>query len=142
MTRERGVSVRPAVPRLRGDVLLSLAILAATAAPLLLSPVRAWLLGPEGRGNFALFQADLSAIAAVGMLGARLASYSLQLDQRVRRDVPLRGLMLSGMTVALLLTAPLAVLAYSSAGSLIGWCVAACFLLVPGWILCQLELAR
>ncbi len=133
--------------RLRGtaasrDLLLTFGVLAASAAPLLLAPIRARFLGPEGRGQFAVFQADLVVCAAVGMLGTRLASYSLELDGRRRRDTALWPLTLTALLLHLSLTLPLAWLAHSSAGPVVAWSLVASTVLVPGWIVSQLELAR
>jgi O-antigen/teichoic acid export membrane protein len=124
------------------DLLLTFGVLAASAAPLLLAPVRARFLGPEGRGQFAVFQADLVVCAAVGMLGTRLASYSLKLDGRPRRDTSLWPLTLTALLLHLSLTLPLAWLAHTSAGPLVAWALVASTVFVPGWIVSQLELAR
>lgn len=57
--------------------------------PILLAPVRARELSPDGRGEFAFFQSSFMIISAAGALGARHAYYALRGAGQV--DAPLLG---------------------------------------------------
>lgn len=124
------------------DFWFSLAVVALTIVPLLLAPVRARFLGPEGRGLFAIFQADLTTSAAVGMLGARLASYSIDIGNRPRHNINLSGLALVGTLAYVMAALPLGLLASSRGSSMVCIGLLAGILLAPGWIVGQTELAR
>jgi O-antigen/teichoic acid export membrane protein len=124
------------------DLAFSASMMALTIAPLLLAPVRARFLGPEGRGLLAAFQADLSASAVVGMLGVRLAAYAVDIGSHRRDDIRLSGIVAAG-TVAYLVVASLLVIpTFDQYGSLVAVALAVGLLLVPGWIIGQTELAR
>ena len=60
-----------------GRLLPALTIV-ASVLPLLLAPVRARELSPDGRGEFAFFQSSFTIISTFGALGARHAYYSLR----------------------------------------------------------------
>ncbi|TFB95885.1 lipopolysaccharide biosynthesis protein [Cryobacterium sp. HLT2-28] len=57
------------------DALLVAGMLLASLLPLVLAPVRAQILGPTGRGEFAYFQSAITIIYAVSALGVRHAVY-------------------------------------------------------------------
>lgn len=65
-------------PASRWRPFIPLLTIALSLLPFLLAPVRARLLSPDGRGEFAFFQSSFIVISAVGALGARHAYYSFR----------------------------------------------------------------
>lgn len=88
--------------------------------PFLLAPLRAQALGPDGRGEFAFFQASLSVIAAVSALGVRHAYYLHVVNSSDRYS--LRGSRFNLVTTSFGLVAgvPLSLIAYNSISALCG----------------------
>jgi hypothetical protein len=124
------------------DLAFSASMITLTVAPLLLAPVRARFLGPEGRGLFAAFQADLSACAVVSMLGVRLAAYAVDLGSRRRDEVRLSGIVILGTLAYVAFASLLLIPTLERYGWMVAIALAVGMFLAPGWIIGQTELAR
>lgn len=121
---------------------LPVATIVVGLLPILLAPVRARELSPDGRGEFAFFQSAFMIISAAGALGGRHAYYAIR--GRGRPDVPAlgAGAAASAWIAAAMAGAPLLVISlfqHSAATSiLIGIVLAA----GPLHLFVQLQLAR
>lgn len=110
--------------------------------PILLAPVRARELSPDGRGEFAFFQSAFMIISAAGALGGRHAYYAIR--GRGRADFPALGpgAAASAWIAAATAGAPLLVISLfqhsTSTSFLIGVVLAA----GPLHLFVQLQLAR
>ena len=120
------------------DGLLTVALLAASVAPLLLAPVRARWLGPDDRGTFALFQSSIALVAAASMLGIRHAAYSFGPEGPRRLPMPVLA---CSLLAGLLAAAPLALLALHRGQQAIATVLVFSVVLAPLWASYQLEVA-
>lgn len=121
--------------------LIGLTIASVSLLPLLLAPVRAQLLGPAARGEFAFFQSSLTLVAAVAGLGLRHAAYSLGAVGERRFDTSLRPVLITGTLLGGLAAAPLLAIASRSMSAPVVWALIAVLVFLPGYVSHQFELA-
>lgn len=117
------------------------AIVLAAVLPLALAPIRARVLGPSGRGEFAYFQAALSVITAVSAIGIRHAYYAVTTPGDPRPHLKSRRITLSASGLSLGLGIPLAWIGFASLSSTVGWSILIVALGGPLFAMTQLEVA-
>jgi O-antigen/teichoic acid export membrane protein len=116
-------------------------VLGAAFLPLALAPVRARFLGPEGRGEFAFFQAAVMVITAAAGGGIRHAYYGQSLKGERRAQLWTWRLWLPSILLALLGAVPLAVAGFISVNPVVGAAVVVVAFGAPLFALVQLEMA-
>ncbi len=126
----------------RKDAVLVAGTMFASALPFLLAPVRAQLLGPAGRGEFAYFQSSIMIIFAVSALGIRHAVYRAQkqgLERFQYGTLPLLGF---SLVVSVACGAVLAAFASNGLSTEVAAVVLVVSLFGPIYAVTQLEVAN
>ena len=119
----------------------TLLVLGAAFLPLALAPIRARYLGPEGRGEFAFFQAAVMVITAAAGGGIRHAYYGQSLRGDRRGGLWTARLWAPAILLAVIAAVPLAVAAFISLDPVVGAGVLVAALGAPLFALVQLEMA-
>lgn len=118
------------------------AVMVAAILPLVLAPLRARLLGPSGRGEFAFFQSSLTVIGAMSGLGLRHAYYEKALSSEQRFVLSSRRISLTGWLLSLAAGLPLAVIAAASFSGPLAAAILVVSLGGPLFALTQIEVAN
>lgn len=116
-------------------------VLGAAVLPLALAPLRARFLGPEGRGEFAFFQAAVMVITAAAGGGIRHAYYGQPLKGERRSQLWTRRLWTPAILLALVAAVPLAAAAFVSLSPVVAAGVVVIAFGAPLFALVQLEMA-
>lgn len=124
-----------------GGVGLGAAIAFCSALPFVLSPVRANVLGPDGRGYFAFFQSSLTLISTVASAGTVLAFYSSKIKPEDSGRVSLWRTGLLTVTVSLTILLLLAYVAWVKYGAIVAVPILVAAALTPLWLTSQFEMA-
>ena len=123
------------------ESLPTLLVLGAAFLPLALAPIRARFLGPEGRGEFAFFQAAVMVITAAAGGGIRHAYYGQSLKGGLRSQLWTRRLWTPAIVLATIAAIPLALAGFVSVDPVVGAGVIVIALGAPLFALVQLEMA-
>lgn len=126
----------------RRDFLLVTVVALSAVLPFLLAPIRAQILGPSGRGEFAFFQSSVTTAGIFAALGLRFACYQLNYiqDNRFRFRTP--RLAVYSLAGAMFVIVPTSWIAFTQLSPVTGLAVAAAILLAPGSAIVQIETAN
>lgn len=124
------------------DSLLVLIVGVSAVLPFLLAPLRAQILGPSGRGEFAYFQSSLTTIGVAAALGVRYACYQVGFVGDSRFSISYLRMGLVSTLAASIVIIPLAWTAAASFSPLIFWSIVGTILLAPSFVMNQIEFAN
>lgn len=124
------------------DFALIAATILAAGLPFLLAPIRAQVLGPAGRGEFAYFQSSMSILFAVSALGVRHAVYRTKRSGPARFESSNRAVLTFALIASVLAGVVLVTLARNTMSPLVAVTVMVASLLGPVYALTQLEMAN
>jgi O-antigen/teichoic acid export membrane protein len=128
-------------PGLGGDSLMILVVGISAALPFLLAPLRAQVLGPAGRGEFAFFQSSLTTVAVASALGVRIACYQVGFLSDNRFTIGYFRMGVLSIVSASFLVIPLTVIAFMQFSATTAFMIAALVLLAPSFVINQIEFA-
>lgn len=126
----------------RRDVLLVAIVGISAILPFLLAPIRAQILGPAGRGEFAFFQSSVTAVGIFAALGLRFACYEISFLSENRFGFRMRRLVIYSMLGASVVIAPTTWIAFREISPAVGFAILATLVLAPGAALVQIETAN
>lgn len=126
----------------RRDFILVAVVSFAAIMPFLLAPIRAQILGPAGRGEFAFFQSSVTAAGIFSALGLRFACYELNFLKSHRFSFRISRLFIYAMLGAGIIIVPTTWVAFNEISPIVGFAIAATLLLAPGAALVQIETAN
>lgn len=138
---------KPAISAVRSkrglgfDSLLVIAVGASAVLPFLLAPLRAQILGPSGRGDFAFFQSSFTTIGVAAALGVRFACYQVGFLGDNRFSISYWKMSLLSIAAALTVIIPMAWVAAVQFSPIVFWSIAFTTLLAPSFVMNQIELA-
>lgn len=124
------------------DSALVLVVAVSAALPFLLAPLRAQVLGPAGRGEFAFFQAALTTVGMASALGLRVACYQIGYLANDRFAVSYMKLGVTSVLASMIVLIPLFWVSANQFSSLLTWSIASLVLLAPSFAMNQIEFAN
>lgn len=124
------------------DSVLVLVVAVSAALPFLLAPLRAQVLGPSGRGEFAFFQAALTTAGMASALGLRVACYQIGYLANDRFAVSYLKLGVVSVFASMIVLVPLFWVSENQFSSLLTWSIASLVLLAPSFAMNQIEFAN
>lgn len=113
----------------------------SAALPFLLAPLRAQVLGPAGRGEFAFFQSSLTTVGVAAALGVRIACYQVQFLAEDRFRISYMRMTIASFISSAVVAAPLFFVAYLQFSPFVAWTIGALVLLAPSFVINQIEFA-
>jgi O-antigen/teichoic acid export membrane protein len=126
----------------RADLFMTAVVLTAIGLPFLLAPVRAHILGPAGRGEFAFFQSTLTIMAAAANSGIRLAYYQSCISGARRFSAGILPTLGWSFLGSLAVCVPAAFISQNNFSGALAIFVLSCSLLAPGYAILQVEAAN